>query len=205
MGALGHVIGLLGDKPAGQLLLAHYGVFFAIGLMFWLVNVHGWTMGRVVALAVFLMAAILEIAAETAKSSTWTGYHEWAAVPIALWLCAMISIALSIKYNELIERHLKRRRNTIRTIGLVTYPLYLIHEPVGTWVQFKLLEFGCPPICALVLAAGFSVALATIIATLLEPPLQNQVRKCLAVLESRLPIVFDRFRSPTSLAPTNSR
>ncbi len=203
-GALGHVLKLLGDKPAGELLLAHYGVFFAVGLMIWLVSVYGWTLQRMISFSSFIAAGIIEIAVETMKSSFWTGYHESAVVPIALWLGAMLSIGMSIKYNTVMERLFKRRRNLIRTIGLITYPLYLIHEPAGAWLQFELLAFGCPPMSALVMAAGFSIVLAIIIAIWLEPVLQNQVRKCLAILGSRLPIVFDRLRTPTTLALTKS-
>jgi peptidoglycan/LPS O-acetylase OafA/YrhL len=204
IGGLRHVITLLGDKPAGDLLLTHYGVFFAVGLMIWLVNVYGWTISRVTALAAFVMAGVLEIAATTTKSSSWTGYHEWAAVPIALWLAAVISIMVSIKYNRHLVRYFNCRPNIVRTIGLVTYPLYLVHVPVGSWVQCKLLAFGCPPMSALVIAAGFSILLATIIATTLEPLLQKQVRKLLDRFEHRLPIVFDRLRLPTALAPSKS-
>jgi hypothetical protein len=57
---------------------------------------------------------------------------------------------------------------------------------------------------ALVIAAGFSILLATIIATTLEPLLQKQVRKLLDMFEHRLPIVFDRLRLPTALAPSKS-
>ena len=195
---LGRIAGALGDRPFSRILLVQHGVFFSLGLLIWLISSFGWRTRWMVAAGVFLGAGVLEIVAETANSSRWTGYHQSPGLPIAILLLAIAGISASIAFRGAIGRTCCRHANTIRTIGLMTYPLYLIHQPFGELVLLRLLEAGCPLAPALVAAILLTVGLAAVVAVWLEPPLQAVTKQMLRALGQHLPRAFDRYRLPTA-------
>jgi len=201
LGAAGRLAAMLGDQGWGQLLLAQHGIFFAVGLIIWLVSRYGWTRRRLVSLSVFVAAGVLQIIAETGKSSAWTGVAENSLVPVAVWLAAIAAIPASIAFNEGLGSWLGPGRRLARMSGLATYPLYLIHEPIGGFVLTRLIYAGCPAMLALICASLVCVAVATLIAVWLEPVVQGWTRQVLAATDRRLPIAFDRYRDPTAVVP----
>ena len=200
LGALGRAAGLLGDHVSAQIVLAQHACFFAIGLLIWLVSTDGWTPRRAVGCAVFAAACVLELVGETAKSSAWTGVPQGSAVPVGIWLAALAVIAGSIRWNKSLHGLLGGAVPFVRAMGLITYPLYLIHEPVGGIVLVWLLRAGIAPALALAAACAVPVVIAAVVAMLLEPVAQLWTRHALESLERRLPLAFDRYRAPTALA-----
>ena len=198
LGLLGRIAGTLGDRPFSRILLAQHGVFFALGLLIWLISIFGWRRRWVVAAIAFLGAGVLEIMAETANSSNWTGIHQSAGLPIFIFLSAIAYISASIAFRNAIGRVCIRHARTIRTVGLMTYPLYLIHEPFGELVLLRLIGAGCPLAPALAAAMLSTVALAAVIAVWLEPPLQAGTKHLLRELGQHLPSAFDRYRAATA-------
>ena len=199
LGPLGRLAATLGDRGWPQILLAQHGVFFAVGLIIWLVGHYGWTRRRLISLSIFVAAAMLQIIAESTKSSAWTGVPEHSLVPVVMWLAALAVIAASVAFNERISRWLGPGRRLARIIGLTTYPLYLIHEPVGGFVLIQLIYAGYPALLALISASVVCVAVAAIVAVWLEPAVQRWTKQVLAAADRRLPIAFDRYRHPTAV------
>jgi peptidoglycan/LPS O-acetylase OafA/YrhL len=202
LGAVGRMAAMLGDQGWTQIVLAQHGVFFAVGLTLWLVSRYGWTQRRLISLSVFVMAGVLEIIAETGKSSAWTGVAENSYVPVGIWLAAVAAIPVSIAFNERLSRLLGPGRRLARFIGLTTYPLYLIHEPIGGFVLIRLIYAGCPPMLALMSASLVCVVVAAVIAVRLEPVVQGWTRQALVAVDRRLPSGFDRYRRATAIVST---
>jgi len=103
------------ETNAGYLLLLHFGVFFACGMMMW---ARKWTWA-----GVFGMVGLLEV--------LWRSHamHEPFFYSAGIvWAIATLLIAASVRWND----HLGF---TARTIGLMTYPLYLVHAELGRWVM----------------------------------------------------------------------
>ena len=65
----------------------------------------------------------------------------------------------------------------MRTIGLATYPLYLIHDTFGTLILRYVLDLGAGRYEALSVAIAACVGASLAIAPVLEPPLQTVVKR----------------------------
>lgn len=198
LGVVGKIAVTLGGKPNYAIFLMQHGVFFAIGLLAWLVSYSGWTSRRVASIGVFAVFGVLAIIAETAKSSAWTGVVTNSATPTMVFAASLILMAGSIKYNSYFASLFIRNAAWIKTLGLMTYPLYLIHEPVGHFVLSNLIVIGFPAIASLFAACLSAVSIALIVTIWLEPPLQSLARRLLKILETRMSSRFIRYGLPTT-------
>ena len=71
-----------------------------------------------------------------------------------------------------------RGAKAVRILGLLTYPLYLLHQRAGE--AFLIALHGhMPDIVALVLVVALLIALSCIIVLYLEKPIQEQFRRLL--------------------------
>jgi peptidoglycan/LPS O-acetylase OafA/YrhL len=75
-----------------------------------------------------------------------------------------------------------RRLPALRMLGLMTYPLYLLHIVVGAALLGRLAARGVPQDLALVLVLLAALAASYVIAAHLEPPLQRWTRELLCRL-----------------------
>lgn len=127
-----------------SLLLSYYGVFFAFGMLLYARKHLIPSLGFLV---VALMATIDRSVASTAENGGLPAY-----VAPAIWIGAIGLISASVFWNGRLQRF------KTRTIGLMTYPLYLIHSSVGILV-FGVVPFPYAPIIGLTfaLAASFAV------------------------------------------------
>ena len=75
-----------------------------------------------------------------------------------------------------------RRLPALRMLGLMTYPLYLLHNVVGAALLGRLAARGVPQDLALVLVLLAALAASYVIAAHLEPPLQRWTRELLCRL-----------------------
>ena len=169
------------DAWATGLLLAQ-GCYFALGGFLWSASQLGWTLLRLAALALLSAPCALQIAF---ASHALTG-HAPVLPALAVWIAAVGLIALSAWRAPLLTRWLGGWRRQIRLLGLATYPLYLIHDDPGTLLSHALAaRFGHPLASALV-TGGLAMAVAFLIAGIVEPPLQSALRAAL----DRLPRAF---------------
>ncbi|MEO6379977.1 MAG: acyltransferase [Caulobacteraceae bacterium] len=196
---LSRVLLFPGNSRIGQLLLWQHGCFFAIGTLVWLIMNRGLTRGRAIAALIFTTTGALQIASEVTKAGAWTGYPETMGTPILMWLGSVALLVLSIRFNDRIRAVVGDRSREIRTLGLATYPFYLLHQPVGFPIMFMLLTHGCPPALALVAGMAGVLAVAILVASILEPWLRGIVSGKIDAIESHLPLA--RLRSPTTTVP----
>lgn len=130
------------ENNAGYLLMLHFGVFFAAGMLLFARRHRLFT-------ALFLAVGLVE---------TWwraTGWHDpfpWLA-PL-LWAAAVLAIIVSIERRSLVDRWIDPR--LARTLGLMTYPLYLLHQQVGLAVE----RLVADPLLAFLAAMAVVIALA---------------------------------------------
>jgi peptidoglycan/LPS O-acetylase OafA/YrhL len=71
-------------------------------------------------------------------------------------------------------------------LGLMTYPLYLIHTTVGSAAVLILHNRGVPRFLALLIAMAICLLASWIVAAALEPRLKQHLRPILGALEGRL-------------------
>ena len=139
----------------------HYGCYFALGMLLY-------QRRSPLAAALFLLAGAIGL--------HWNAeQHGWGFAAPLVWLIAMLIAAAAVFWNEEVTR--ATARWPTRTLGLVTYPLYLVHDDIGRAVLGR--GFGWP--LALLLAA---------IVAFLVLPLEELVRRLLFV------------RAPKEASPT---
>lgn len=144
-----------------DLALVHHGCFFATGVIIWLMQFKGATPVRAVCCALFLAGGVLQIVGSVDVISVKVEAQMPYAPPIILFLVAMALIAWSLRVN-LPWRGWRR-------IGLMTYPLYLIHDVVGAAMLGALVRAGVPYLMSIVVVATTMIAASWLLAIEAEP------------------------------------
>jgi exopolysaccharide production protein ExoZ len=170
-------------------LPVYNGADFALGIFIWL-----WSKGTLNRLTVFgLIVAIatgsLQIyqgnLSDTARAFPATGYHFNPLVPTFIWIFGSGLIVLSIVYKRHFDNLPSRIRSWIRTLGLMTYPVYLLHYAIGVAGMRIMIHRGVNPVVAMLIMMVMISALAFGVCTCLEPLLKAWLRPRLDRLETR--------------------
>jgi peptidoglycan/LPS O-acetylase OafA/YrhL len=171
----------------GQLSLAYYGVFFGLGVFLWLTLLKKVTWTRVLIVGCFTVGGLLSI---------WLAYPNFLSVRLSactVWLLSIAAICGSVKLNGMLLR-----RPVIavgaRILGLTTYPLYLLHDIVGAALIGWLIRSGIGQYTALALSVSTVMLLAGLIATIVEPAVQNWLKSLIDSFGRR----FDAGRASAS-------
>lgn len=161
-----------------QLMLLPHGCFFALGVLAWAMLNRGVTAGRMLMFAIFFATALTEIAGRTAERTHALGITAGPLVPILVFTVGLGVVLGSTRLQALLAARIDARLAT--TLGLMTYPLYLIHQEIGAAIVSVSMRQGMPfPI-----ASG--VALATILVSA-----WGVVRVAEPVLRARLAALID--------------
>ncbi len=171
-----------------RLFLVDYAPHFAIGVLLWLVFFRGVTLSRLVALAFCSLGAILSIRIEWQEVVLSSNVHYSVAPCILVWATAVVAIMLSVRYNEAIVNRLgPNLAAKARTLGLITYPLYLLHQDFAEYFVHH--WAGRIPDAIIMAAASIvSLALAYSVVRFAEQPVQKRLRRLLRVERRPLPV-----------------
>lgn len=155
-----------------SLLLVHHGIFFAIGVLIWieLTKIHH---NRNIIWGIFFAAAgCLQIAssADSINRDAGTAYAPF--LPCAIWIASLLYIVMAIRLNYLIHRLPQPLLRSLRTAGLMTFPLYLIHQVAGGIIMAEIISVGLNRWAALAVTTAAALALSWVIAKQIEPILQ---------------------------------
>jgi peptidoglycan/LPS O-acetylase OafA/YrhL len=153
-----------GWRPA-SLLLVRDGVYFALGTLIWLSFFKRASPIRLGTICICLVGGCFEI---TNMGRNMTG-PTW--VPILIWLTSVFVVALSVRFRNLLSPL------PVRTIGLATYPLYLLHAVTGSFLVDAVRASGVNRWLAL--ASGISIIFAASIFFVLvvEPPIKRVLKR----------------------------
>lgn len=146
----------------GRLLLLSNGCYFGLGMVLWAIASVGATRGRLVAAAIFTAACLFAIGRPTEG---------------ALWLGTVAAIAASLRYHVAVRQRLGRWSAQIRTIGLATFPLYLLHNEIGRAAMQAMRELGAW--AALGAALALVLALSFLVTIVLEPKVRAALNRAL--------------------------
>jgi peptidoglycan/LPS O-acetylase OafA/YrhL len=159
--------GLLSD-----LLIAEYAPMFAGGMAIYMVardkrNLLAW----------LVLLQNVALGAGWASLNTRERLMEWTAFePPVIW-CVLASLACFVLVALVTLTPVSRITGSwLTTAGLLTYPLYLIHQYWG-FAIIRLLQDDLPRYAVLAIAVGASIVLAWLIHRLVERPL-SPLLKC---------------------------
>lgn len=110
-----------GLPAVSEHLLLEHGCFFALGIYVWAIFQYGNSLIRWLMVAVTIGAGIIQI--EFLALGTLAGYDAVAA-PL-LWIASILAIWISATFPS-------RGNSVTRRLGLMTYPIYLVHPVIGS-------------------------------------------------------------------------
>jgi peptidoglycan/LPS O-acetylase OafA/YrhL len=163
-------------------LLVRHAPYFVIGIYIYKYleeKGEGLTPFDPLLLGLLLVMAVMQIVIKARITlPMYGGPVEWlplAAVSTAIFLCCGLFLCLSIAFNDriMVPAPLK---STIRAIGLMTYPYYLLHQIVGATVMFFAGKAGVPFFLSIALAL-ISVGLVSFAVLFPEAALRQTIRR----------------------------
>lgn len=172
--------GLQVVSPYPSTLIVH-GCFFATGVLLWdLLLRPAQTRTRrpqLAALCIAIAGGVMGVWVHATLAADYLEmrFPQWGAV--AIWLMAVALIAISVRFNAEIQHRLGvRGMNMMRALGLITYPLYLLHDRLGyalvVGLHGVLGWYG-----ALVLAVALIAVAACFLALVVDPAIQRRLRQ----------------------------
>jgi peptidoglycan/LPS O-acetylase OafA/YrhL len=160
----------------GQLTLIQHGVFFSIGVLLWLQLTKQRTLDQTLWLIVFFIGGLLQIAGEAWLKLEKTGFAFSPLRPCAVWLGAMLFFWLAVANNARMQALPTWTLLLLRRLGLMTYPLYLLHNVAGGAMMGSLVSFGLSPAFALWITIASVTGLSWWVSAVPEPALQKLSR-----------------------------
>ena len=114
-----------------------------------------------------------------------TGIAFSALTPCAIWLGAMLFFWLAVANNARVQQLPLWSLQLLRRLGLMTYPLYLLHNVTGGALMGAFVDWGAPTATALGAAIAVVLALSWWISKVPEPALQKSTRALFDALQAR--------------------
>jgi peptidoglycan/LPS O-acetylase OafA/YrhL len=194
---LPYLVILMFRVPAADFLLTH-GCFFALGIwLFISANRKLTTLERVaVAVACLSGAAEIYFFASFLLTSIPAISGQSALVPIMVWAAAVGLIAYGANKNRRSAGAASPAAPAYwRTLGLITYPLYLTHDVIGAAIIRVLVDAGLDASWALWVALVMLVLLCWLICAKIEPAVRSAMLQTIAYF-GQLPDKLPASRRP---------
>jgi len=163
---------LMDYRPA-QLMLLPHGCFFALGVLAWAMLNRGATARRVLMFAIFFATALAEIVGRTIERTHALGVAAGPLVPILIFAAGLGVVLGSARLQRLLAARVDAR--LAATLGLMTYPLYLLHQEVGAAILSVTMRQGVPFPVAIGLALAIVLVAAWCVVRFAEPVLRGRL------------------------------
>ena len=189
-----------GHDPLGRvtaLALLQHGAYFGIGILF----AEGrsperrrrWHLPCV-------LAGIIAAALQIRMAAQWEGGGAGVAgswpVAFAVFLLCCGFVLLSLSWNSrILARIGADNTQVLHQMGIMTYPLYLIHNHVGKPVMIAVLAARDSVSLAVLCGMGTALVVAWLIAVYMEPP----VYRCLARIYDAISGFGTKSRNPDTV------
>ena len=162
-----HLFDRVAKSAAFDVFLMHHGIYFAIGVL-----MHSPVRKRVMIpfCSLLIFCAFIEIGEMSGVLGQWANIYisPWPAY--AIWLGCVAYLVVAVRYNSALINVLGQKRVTfLRGVGLLTYPLYLMHTIVALATAFFLLRLGAPKVVAWSAGPLMAIISAIVVAHWVEP------------------------------------
>ena len=165
--------------PLAAALLNH-GCFFALGIWLFISANRKLTALERVAVAVACVSGAAEIYffASFFLTTIPAISGQSALVPIMVWAAAVGVIAYDANRNRRPAAAASREAPSyLRTLGLITFPLYLTHNVIGTGIIHALIDAGLGAATAVWVALALLVLVCWFICATVEPAIRDAITK----------------------------
>jgi peptidoglycan/LPS O-acetylase OafA/YrhL len=156
-----------------QITLLINGCYFALGVFLWKCLFQSFTWKRITMLCICMIGGILQIIERWNYYTPQVAIRIPATLAVVVWAVAVALIILFTRGNAPLQHLLGRRGVTIaRRLGLMTYPLYLLHQQFGVFLILHI-RTAIGDWMAIIFAASSALILAYLVSVYLEPPAQR--------------------------------
>ncbi|WP_275167925.1 acyltransferase [Bradyrhizobium sp. CSS354] len=179
---LPYLVILMFRVPCAAFLLTH-GCFFALGIWLFISANRQLTVLEQIAIAITCLSGAAEIYffASFFLTSIPAIADQSALVPIMVWAAAVLLIALvANRHRRSAGRASPEAPAYLRTLGLITYPLYLTHNVIGTAIIRALVDAGWDATSAVRVALGMLVLVCWFICAKVEPAVRGALMQTLS-------------------------
>jgi peptidoglycan/LPS O-acetylase OafA/YrhL len=156
-------------------LLLRYSGFFAIGVWMWSVQRRAMSWVDWAGLAAAMLLCGFEIAERTAalptEVTTPAQFAPW--LPLTLWLLGVGIVFAAAWAPQLFAVRSPAWRRVLRRLGLMTYPLFLLHAVAGAGLIRVLAHAGVGHYAALCVSIASALLAAYVICTTAEAALRD--------------------------------
>jgi len=161
-----------------ELLLFKHGCFFAIGIVIceWLVRKQ--PRPSLLFLFTTIPTGLLQIYWNTVQAAEKANHLPSPILPMTLWSASLGLIVYGINVNSWFSTR-PTLGKLLRSLGLMTYPLYLVHQNVGAILMKYLLLAGLTTPQALLAAVAGLLAMCWLIFQYAEPLLRHTMARIL--------------------------
>ncbi|MDP8985141.1 MAG: acyltransferase [Pseudomonadota bacterium] len=160
---------------ASRLLLLRHGCFFALGVLVWSLKDECRPRYCLALIAVCLAGGTMEVWHQArVQIDQVPVLHHSAALPVLAWLVGISAILISRMFKATELQSGISWVGALRFLGLLTFPLYLIHNNVGVQLE----NYWNQPWAGLV--SVIAVTSLAIVVTLIEPPSARSLKHALS-------------------------
>lgn len=156
------------------LLLIHHGCYFALGVQLLHLYRNGISLSGLAWCGVFLLGAVLQIDSAAMLVAAKTGVFAGSGTPVVVFFLAMALMVWTLRRDF--------SQPVWRQIGIMTYPLYLLHNVVGAALIGALLRAGAGMLPSILVVSLAMIAASWLIATRAEPALRRILDRMLGML-----------------------
>ncbi|PDT12842.1 acyltransferase [Rhizobium sp. M1] len=185
--------GILGifTETAWRAIPFYYGCQFSIGIYIYIWLLSDARMSRisragfVCALAAGAVQIYMAGGSVSDRTLAATGHAFSPLAAISIWVMGLMIIIASVRYARQISRLPDALLQSVKTLGLMTYPLYLVHFTIGIQLLDWLTGLGVTPLLALGLALVIVCAISLAVCKWGEPPIRSVLRAAFERLGQR--------------------
>jgi peptidoglycan/LPS O-acetylase OafA/YrhL len=160
----------------------NHGCFFALGIWLFMSSKRELTIHEWLAVAVTVLSGFAEIYyfASYIVTNIPIISDQSRFVPVAVWAASVLLIAVAANRSRRPAAAAQSiNAQYLRTLGLITYPLYLIHNVVGSAIIRLLVDAGVDQTLAVVASLVLLVLVCWFICAKVEPAIRGRLAKVL--------------------------
>lgn len=175
-------------RVPGATWLLNHGCFFALGIWLFMSASRTLTTAERVAVAAAFLAGVAEVYffSHFLLNAIPAISDQSAVAPILVWAAAVLLIAVAANKNRRAAGAACAEAPAyLRTLGLITYPLYLIHNVTGTALIRVLVDADLDATLAVWLGLGLVTLLCWFVCAKIEPAMRHALKQIVSKLKLR--------------------
>jgi exopolysaccharide production protein ExoZ len=158
-----------------NVLLSRHGCFFALGAWLWISTTRPLRTWECALVAASIIACIGEICLRGLDFLPQIANESWLLAPVTFWSTAVACIFAFSRPGNIASVSGEATRY-VRTLGLMTYPLYLVHHVMGLAILRGVISVGLNKWLALASSVLCAIVISWIVCALWEPPIRRALK-----------------------------